>query len=100
MTRTLKPLPDVLRERRATPSFTGEPVPDEDLKQILRAGLSAPSGYNVQPWRFVVLQSHEQKRRLRLASFNQAKIEEASVMIVCCGDADSWRRDADEIIRM
>ena len=96
----IKSLPDVLRDRRATPSFTGEAIPQEDLEQILRAGLSAPSGYNVQPWRFVVVKTPEQKRRLRGASFNQAKVEEASVVIVCCGDADSWRRDADEIIRM
>jgi len=100
MEKMIKSLPDVLRDRRATPSFTGEAIPQEDLEQILRAGLSAPSGYNVQPWRFVVVKTPEQKRRLRGASFNQAKVEEASVVIVCCGDADSWRRDADEIIRM
>lgn len=100
MPKTLKSLPEAISQRRATPSFDGEPIPAEDLLQILEAGLSAPSGYNVQPWRFVVVQSDEQKRRLRAASFNQAKVEEASAVIVCCGDADSWRRDADEVIRM
>ena len=48
----------------------------------------------------MVVQSPEQKRKLRAACFNQAKVEEASVVIACCGDADGWRRDADEIIRM
>jgi len=95
-----KPLIEVIRERRSTPSFDGEPVPFEDIQAILEAGVAAPSGYNVQPWRFVVVQSQEQKRRLRAAAFNQAKVEEASVIIVCCGDADSWRRDADEIVQM
>lgn len=75
-------------------------MPADDLRQILEAGLSAPSGYNIQPWRFVVVQGEEQKRRLRAASFNQAKVGEASAIIVCCGDSDSWRRDADEILRM
>ena len=72
----------------------------EELRVVLEAGLAAPSGYNVQPWRFIVVQSPEQKRRLRAASFNQAKVEEASAVIVCCGDADSWLRDADEIVSM
>lgn len=67
---------------------------------IVEAGLAAPSGYNVQPWRFIVVQAEEQKRKLRAASFNQAKVEEASAVIVCCGDSDAWRKDADEIIRM
>ncbi len=75
-------------------------MPAADLRHILDAGAAAPSGYNVQPWRFVVVQSAEQKRKLRVACFNQAKTEEASVIIACCGDADGWRRDADEIIRM
>ena len=95
-----KPLAQAIRERRATPSFDGSPIPDVDLKQILEAGLSAPSGYNVQPWRFVVVQTHEQKKRLRGASYNQPKVEEASAVIVACGDADGWRKDLDEMLRI
>ena len=73
-----KSLQQAIYGRRATPSFDGAPMPMEDLEAILRAGLQAPSGYNLQPWRFVVVQTAEQKKRLRAASFNQAKVEEAS----------------------
>jgi len=100
METTPKTLEEVIRTRRSTPSFDGSEMPPEHLRRVLEAGLAAPSGYNVQPWRFVVVQSDEQKRRLRGACFNQAKVEEGSVIIACCGDADGWRRDADEIIRM
>ena len=96
-----KLLSQVIQERRATPSFDGAPIPDEDLKKILEAGLNAPSGYNMQPWRFVVVRTPEQKKRLRLASYNQAKVEEASVMIVACGDQDGWRNgDLEEMLRL
>ena len=100
MATTQKTLAQAIRERRATPSFTGEPVPASDLRQILDAGLHAPSGYNMQPWRFIVVQHPEQRKRLRAASYNQAKVEEASAVIVACGDRDGWRKDLDEIIRM
>jgi len=93
-------LSQAIEERRATPSFDGTPIPAEDLKQILDAGLHAPSGYNMQPWRFIVVQSPEQKRRLRAASYNQAKVEEASAVIVACGDADGWRRDLDLMLQL
>jgi nitroreductase len=96
----LKSLSDAIRERRSTPSFDGSAIPAGDIRTILEAAIAAPSGYNVQPWRFVVVQSPEQKKKLRAACYNQAKVEEASVVIVCCGDADSWRRDADDIVRM
>jgi nitroreductase len=96
-----KTLSQAIAQRRATPSFDGSRIPDEDLKKILDAGLQAPSGYNMQPWRFIVVRSEEQKRRLRAASFNQAKVEEASAVIVACGDADGWRSgDLEEMLRL
>ena len=96
-----KALSQVVAQRRATPSFDGSPLPEEDLKRILEAGLQAPSGYNMQPWRFIVVRSEDHRRRLRAASFNQAKVEEASVVIVACGDADGWRNgDLEEMLRL
>jgi nitroreductase len=100
MTKIKKTLSQAIQERRATPSFDGSPIPAEDLKQILDAGLSAPSGYNMQPWRFIVVQSAEQKKKLRAASYNQGKVEEASAVIVACGDADGWRKDLDLMLEL
>jgi nitroreductase len=96
-----KTLTQAIAQRRASPSFDGASIPNEDLKKILDAGLHAPSGYNMQPWRFIVVRTPEQRRRLRSASFNQAKVEEASAVIVACGDADGWRTgDLEEMLRM
>jgi nitroreductase len=94
-----KPLSQAIAGRRATPSFDGRPIPADDLRKILEAGLAAPSGYNLQPWRFIVVQSPEQKKRLRAASYNQAKVEEASAVIVACGDSDGWRKDLDLMLQ-
>ena len=100
MSKTVKTLSEAIYNRRATPSFDGAAIPAEDLEEILKAGLHAPSGYNMQPWRFVVVQTPEQKRRLRAASYNQAKVEEASAVIVACGDMDGWRKDLDKMLEM
>ena len=99
MATEVKSLAQAIRERRSTPSFGGDPLPASDLRQILDAGLHAPSGYNLQPWRFVVVQHPEQRRRLRAACYNQAKVEEAPAIIVACGDRDGWRKDLDEMLR-
>src|SRR5271170_4887441 len=96
-----KTLTQAIAQRRATASFDGSSIPNDDLKKILEAGLHAPSGYNMQPWRFVIVRSPEQRRRLRAASYNQAKVEEASAVIVACGDADGWRNgDLEEMLRL
>jgi len=99
MPKIKKTLSQAIEERRATPSCDGAPIPAEDLRQILDAGLHAPNRYNMQPWRFIVVQSPEQKRRLRAASYNQAKVEEASAVIVACGDVDGWRKDLDLMLQ-
>jgi nitroreductase len=99
--KTEKTLSRAIAERRASPSFDGSEIPASDLTKILQAGLQAPSSYNLQPWRFIVVRNAEQKKKLRGACFNQAKVEEASVMIVACGDADGWRSgDLDEMLRL
>jgi nitroreductase len=96
-----KPLSAAIAARRSTSRFDGTQISGDDLRKIIEAGLQAPSGYNLQPWRFVVVRNPEQRRRLRQASYNQAKVEEASVVIVACGDADGWRNgDIEEMLRL
>jgi nitroreductase len=91
----------LVTDRRATPAFspTSE-VAEDDLKTILRAGLEAPSSYNLQPWRFIVVRDIEQRRRLRTAAMNQEQVEQAPVVIVACGDTVGWREDLASIIQI
>jgi nitroreductase len=96
-----KPLSQAIKERRATPSFEDVPIHNADLEKIIRAGLEAPSGYNTQPWRFVVVRDPEQKKKLRQAAFGQPKVEEASAVIVACGDPLGWKDgDLEEMLRI
>src|SRR4051812_24034882 len=95
-----KPLSRVIRERRSTPSFGPQELSPADLEQIIEAGLLAPSGYNTQPWRFVVVRDLEQRRKLRAAAMEQPRVEQAPVTIVACGDAHGWKTgDLEEMLR-
>ena len=99
-TRTEKQLTEIVRERRSTPAFSPSPVHGEDLTKILQAGLEAPSSYNMQPWRFIVVRDPEQRRKLRVAAMNQEQVEQAPVVIVACGDTEGWRQDLEEVLRI
>lgn len=95
-----KMLSDVILQRRATPAFSSDPVDEQDVETIVRAGLEAPSSYNLQPWRFVVVRSPEQRKRLRTAAMNQAQTEHAPLTIVACGDTTGWKEDLEEVIQI
>jgi iodotyrosine deiodinase len=59
---------DAMASRRSVRDFTAEPLPEGLIEAAVSAAASAPSGANIQPWRFVVMTDPERKRRLRLAA--------------------------------
>ncbi|MFI9639063.1 nitroreductase family protein [Micromonospora sp. NPDC051925] len=73
MNRTARDFADRMAARRSVRHFSAEPVPLEVVEEAVRAAATAPSGANLQPWRFVVVTDAERKRRLREA----AEAEEA-----------------------
>src|ERR1051326_3531946 len=96
-----KPLSVAVSERRATRHFDPTPVDEADCLRILEAGRLAPSGYNLQPWRFVVVRNAEQRHRLREAAMGQPKVEEAPTVIVACGDPLGWQQgDLDDLLKV
>lgn len=63
---------DDLQRRRTIREFSDRPLPEGVIEQCLQAGLTAPSGANMQPWHFVVVRDPDAKRRIREA----AEVEE------------------------
>ena len=57
-----------IAERRTVREFSPTPVPFELIENAIRAASTAPSGANQQPWRFVVVQNPNLKRRIRQAA--------------------------------
>lgn len=63
----------------------------EEMTEILRKANMAPSSVNLQPWRFLVIDSPEGKAKLApLARFNQTQVETSSAVIAVFGDLDSF----------
>src|SRR5436305_14971376 len=53
---------EVIRTTRSMRRLKADPVPPELIRQILDAGVCAPSGGNMQKWRFLLIQDAEVKR--------------------------------------
>jgi nitroreductase len=59
---------DVMRRRRSVRMFSDRPVPRALVEELVRCAATAPSGANLQPWRFVAVGNPELKRRIREAA--------------------------------
>jgi len=68
MAQAARTFADRMSARRSVREFSSDPVPDGVIESAIRAAASAPSGANIQPWRFVVVTSPERKRQLRVAA--------------------------------
>jgi nitroreductase len=64
---------EAIKKRRAVRSYDSKTVPRDVLNTIIEAGNEAPSAMNSQPWRFVVVEEKEMKRKLLNAAVPQAK---------------------------
>ena len=78
---------DALELRRAVPSFDSSvEISQEEILALIDKASLAPSSMNLQPWKFIVCHSAEDKARLQVASYRQKKISESSATIVVLGD--------------
>lgn len=59
---------ELMERRRTVRDFSDEPVPIEIIETAIRTAGTAPSGANMQPWRFVVVRDPETKSRIREAA--------------------------------
>ena len=62
--------------------FSGQPVPDSLLDQLLQAAMSAPSAKNAQPWEFVVVTNEELLAGLR-EILPYGKFQAPAAIFVC-----------------
>jgi|GEM_PF-112297 len=77
---------DAILSRRSIRKYTGEHVPDQLVKELLQAAMSAPSAGNQQPWHFIVLRHRDTLTKITEFHPYSQMLKEASVAIVVCGD--------------
>ena len=63
---------------------------DDQIRELVRIGTTAPTSFHIQNWRFIAVRTPEAKALLRPIAWNQPAITEAAVTFIVCGQlADS-----------
>ncbi|QOT00451.1 nitroreductase family protein [Brevibacterium sp. JNUCC-42] len=95
-TATFETLAEVMKARHSVRKYeAGVEIPRSELNEILELAASAPSSWNLQHWRFLVVTTREKKERLLPLAYNQQQVVDASAVIIVLGDvrADLAVRD-------
>ncbi|MHA2061970.1 MAG: nitroreductase family protein, partial [Candidatus Sifarchaeia archaeon] len=73
---------EVLKSRRSIRKYTDEDVSEESVRQIIEAGMLAPSAGNMQSWEFIIVRDQTTKYSLSQESLGQKHILDVPVVIV------------------
>lgn len=85
-------------QRRATRHFQAT-LPDRKVvERLLRIAQWAPSGFNLQPTRFVVVEDRSLRPALRRACMDQAQVDEAPFVVIFAGDRRAYENHFDSIL--
>lgn len=84
--------------RRSIRAYEPVPIPREDIEAILDVVRLAPSAFNLQPWRFVVVETPEVKERLVEAANNQRQVRSAPAVIVLYTDMEETLERVEEVL--
>lgn len=82
--------------RTSIRNYTGDPVPDEKIRELLKAAMAAPSSRNIQPWLFYVVKDREKLDRLAEGLPFAKMLGQAQVAIVVCGDTQKGNPNQEQ----
>ncbi|TVX89661.1 nitroreductase family protein [Paenibacillus agilis] len=91
-----KSFSEVANERRSVKVYDANAeISHEELTEILDLTAKAPSAWNLQHWRFVVIGSAEAKQKLLPIAYNQQQVVDASATVAILGDTEAYRHFDD-----
>lgn len=85
-----------IQERRAVKHFDPDhKISEEIKKQLLDLTRLAPTAFNQQNWRLVVVEDPALRSEIRKVSWNQAQVTDASLLVIFCADLKAWEKNPE-----
>ena len=84
---------EAIVNRRSVKHFDPEHVMSEaDIDELMSHVILSPTAFNIQHWRFVRVVDAEKRQQIKKASWEQAQITDASLLLVLCADLNAWEK--------
>jgi nitroreductase len=85
-----------IQERRAVKHYDPDHrLSDSEIQTLMEHTILSPTAFNIQNWRIVLVEDPELRAKIRAASWNQAQVTEASLLILLCADLNAWQQQPD-----
>lgn len=85
---------EAIRTRRSVKHYdANHSMTAEQVNEILSLAVLSPTAFNVQNWRFVVVDDPALRRKIREAAWDQSQVTDASLFIILCADLKAWEKE-------
>jgi nitroreductase len=85
---------DAIYQRRAIKAFDpAYTISSDDEKKLFEAAIQAPTSFNIQHWRFVVVRDKDLRTELRKLGNDQAQITDSSLLVIMTADMKAWQKN-------
>jgi len=83
-----------IQQRRSVRHFDpGHKITKKETEKLLSLTLHSPTAFNLQNWRFVVVEDMELREQIKAASWDQEQVADASLLIILCADLKAWEKE-------
>jgi nitroreductase len=89
---------DAALARHSVRAYRDVPVTDEEIRTLLELTGRAPSAFNLQPWRFIVVRDQAVKDQLQAAAYGQKQVGGAPVVIAMYADMEDTMAHLDQVV--
>ncbi|MCF6293128.1 MAG: nitroreductase family protein [Robiginitomaculum sp.] len=84
---------EAIQSRRSVKHFDAtHRMTADDANKILSLAMLSPTAFNIQNWRFVVVDDNDLRRKIREASYDQSQVTDTSLFIILCADLKAWEK--------
>jgi len=85
---------EAIRRRRSVKHYDPDfVIPDNHIQTLLELALLSPTSFNMQNWRFVIVQDPHKRKLIREAAWNQSQVTDSSLLFLLCADLKSWNKN-------
>jgi nitroreductase len=85
---------EAIVERRSIKAFDPHhKMTEQEIAKLMSLAMLTPTAFNIQHWRFVLVTDPVLRQQIRTVSWNQAQVEEASLLIIITVDLKAWEKD-------
>ena len=84
---------EAIVKRRSIKHYdTAHKLTEQEIAKLMSLAMLSPTAFNIQHWRFVLVTDPVLRQQIRTVSWNQAQVEEASLLIVLTADLKAWAK--------